>query len=121
MGIELRRLIGHRVVVMGLSFVDNEKLQSAKRLAVGEAGIWIESQEAVDQVIGILTKEAFLGGPRLLHSLTDKLRLSWLALNPRALSSLAYSVRNARIGSNPAAMRAGRVRQKKPQRTAPTM
>ena len=37
MEIELRRLIGHRVVVMGPSFFDNEKLESVKLLAVEEA------------------------------------------------------------------------------------
>ena len=57
MEIELRRLIGHRVIVMGPNFVDNEKLQSVKLLAIEEAGIWIESQEAV------------IRGPRLFHSL----------------------------------------------------
>ena len=57
MEIDLRRLIGHQVIVMGPSFVDNEKLQSVKLLAVEEAGIWIESQEAVDKVIGRLQKK----------------------------------------------------------------
>jgi hypothetical protein len=57
MEIELRRLIGHQVVVMGPSFVDNDKLHSVKLLAVEEAGIWIESQEAVDKVIGRLHKK----------------------------------------------------------------
>jgi hypothetical protein len=52
MEIELRRLIGHRVIVMGPTSVDNEKLQSVKLLALEEAGIWIESQEAVDKIIG---------------------------------------------------------------------
>jgi hypothetical protein len=54
MEIELRRLIGHQHVVMGPSVVDREKLHSVKQLAVEEAGIWIESQEAVDKVIGKL-------------------------------------------------------------------
>jgi hypothetical protein len=57
MEIELRRLIGHQIVVMGPSFVDNDKLHSVKLLAVEEAGIWIESQEAVDKVIGRLNKK----------------------------------------------------------------
>jgi hypothetical protein len=42
---------------MGPSYVDSDKLHSVKLLAVEEAGIWIESQEAVDQVIGRLQKE----------------------------------------------------------------
>jgi hypothetical protein len=57
MEIELRRLIGHRVIVMGPNFVDNEKLQSVKLLAVEEAGIWIESQAAIDKIIGSLQKK----------------------------------------------------------------
>jgi hypothetical protein len=56
MKIELRRLIGLQVIVMGPSFIDNEKLESVKLLAVEEAGIWIESQEAVDRVVGKLRK-----------------------------------------------------------------
>jgi hypothetical protein len=57
MAIELSRLIGHQVIVMGPSFIDNDKLESVKLLAVEEAGIWIESQEAVDRVIGRLQKK----------------------------------------------------------------
>ena len=62
MEIELRRLIGHQVIVMGPNFVDNEKLQSVKLLAVEEAGIWIEGQEAVDKIIGRLQKKPSTGG-----------------------------------------------------------
>jgi hypothetical protein len=57
MEIELRRLIGHQVIVMGPSFIDNDKLESVKLLAVEETGIWIESQDAVDRVIGKLQKK----------------------------------------------------------------
>jgi hypothetical protein len=57
MEIELRKLIGHQVIVMGPSFIDNEKLGSVKLLAVEEAGIWIESPEAVDRVVGKLQKK----------------------------------------------------------------
>ncbi len=56
MAIELSRLIGHQVIVMGPSFIDNDKLESVKLLAVEENGIWIESQEAVDRIIGRLQK-----------------------------------------------------------------
>jgi hypothetical protein len=42
---------------MGPSYVDSDKLHSVKLLAVEEAGIWIESQEAVDEVIGRLQKK----------------------------------------------------------------
>jgi hypothetical protein len=58
MEIGLSKLIGHRVIVMGPSFVDNDKLQSVKLLAVEEAGIWIESEEAVDKILGRLQKKA---------------------------------------------------------------
>jgi hypothetical protein len=61
MEIELRRFIGRQVVVMGPAFVDSEKLQSVKLLAVEQAGIWIESQEAVDKVIGGLQKRPSSG------------------------------------------------------------
>jgi hypothetical protein len=57
MAIELSRLIGHQVIVMGPSFIDKDKLESVKLLAVEEAGIWIESQDAVDRVIGRLQKK----------------------------------------------------------------
>jgi hypothetical protein len=57
MAIELSRLIGHQVIVMGPSFIDNDKLESVKLLAVEEKGIWIESQDAVDRVIGRLQKK----------------------------------------------------------------
>ena len=57
MEIELRRLIGLQVIVMGPSFIDNQKLGSVKLLAVEDAGIWIESQEAVDRVVGRLQKK----------------------------------------------------------------
>jgi hypothetical protein len=56
MEIELRRLIGHRVIVKGPNFLDSEKLQSVKLLAVEEMGIWIESQEATDKLVGNLSK-----------------------------------------------------------------
>jgi hypothetical protein len=62
MEIELRSLIGHRVIVMGPSFLDNDKLESVKLLAVEVAGIWIESQEAVDKVVGRLQKRPSTSG-----------------------------------------------------------
>jgi hypothetical protein len=62
MEIELRSLISHRVIVMGPSFLDNDKLESVKLLAVEAAGIWIESQEAVDKVVGRLQKRPSTSG-----------------------------------------------------------
>jgi hypothetical protein len=58
MEIGLSKLIGHRVILMGPAFIDNDKLQSVKLLAVEEAGIWIESEEAVDKILGRLQKKA---------------------------------------------------------------
>jgi hypothetical protein len=57
MGIELRQLIGRRVIVKGPNFLESEKLESVKLLAVEEAGIWIESQEAMDKLVGNLSKK----------------------------------------------------------------
>ena len=57
MEIELRGFIGRQIIVMGPSFIDNEQLESVKLLAVEEAGIWIESQSAVDRVVGKLQKK----------------------------------------------------------------
>jgi hypothetical protein len=57
MEIELRGFIGRQIIVTGPSFIDNEQLESVKLLAVEEAGIWIESQSAVDRVLGKLQKK----------------------------------------------------------------
>jgi hypothetical protein len=57
MEIELRGFIGRQIIVTGPSFIDNEQLESVKLLAVEEAGIWIESQSAVDRVVGKLQKK----------------------------------------------------------------
>jgi hypothetical protein len=57
MEIELRELVGHRVIVKGPNFLDSEKLESVKLLAVEEAGIWIESREAMDKLVGNLSKK----------------------------------------------------------------
>jgi hypothetical protein len=52
MEISLNKLIGRQIIVMGPPFIDQEKPVSVKLLAVEEAGIWIGSQEAVDNLIG---------------------------------------------------------------------
>jgi hypothetical protein len=44
MEIELNKLVGRRVIVMGPRFLESEKPQSVKLLAVETAGIWIESK-----------------------------------------------------------------------------
>ncbi len=46
MEIQLKELINHKVIVIGPSFLDQEKLESVKLLGVEEAGIWIESERA---------------------------------------------------------------------------
>jgi hypothetical protein len=62
MEIELRRLVGKQVILLGPNFIDSEKLHSVKLLAVEDAGIWIESQEAVDKVIGNMAKKPTAAG-----------------------------------------------------------
>jgi hypothetical protein len=62
MEIELRGFIGRQIIVTGPSFIDNEQLESVKLLAVEEAGIWIESQSAVDRVLGKLQKKPSSSG-----------------------------------------------------------
>ena len=57
MKIEFRELVDHRVIVKGPNFLNSEKLESVKLLAVEEAGIWIESQEAMDKLVGNLSKK----------------------------------------------------------------
>jgi hypothetical protein len=62
MEIELRGFIGRQIIVTGPSFIDNEQLESVKLLAVEEAGIWIESQSAVERVLGKLQKKPSSSG-----------------------------------------------------------
>ena len=57
MEIGLSRLVGRQVIVKGPDFIDSEKLASVKLLAVEEAGIWIESPEAVENFVGSLKKK----------------------------------------------------------------
>jgi hypothetical protein len=44
-------------MVMGPHFLENDKPQSVTLLAVEDAGIWIESQEAVDKLIASLQRK----------------------------------------------------------------
>lgn len=57
MEIELRKLVGHRVFVIGPRFLENEKPQSVKLLAVETAGIWLESKEATNKLITDLQRK----------------------------------------------------------------
>ncbi len=57
MEIELSRLVGRRVIVMGPRFRETETPQSVKLLAVETAGIWIESKEAVETLIASLQRK----------------------------------------------------------------
>jgi hypothetical protein len=50
MEIELGKLVGRLVIVMGPKFLESEKPQSVKLQAVEPAGIWIESKEATDKL-----------------------------------------------------------------------
>ncbi len=51
MEMHLTKLINHKIIVFGPSFLDQEKLESVKLLSVEDAGIWIESQEAANRII----------------------------------------------------------------------
>ena len=51
MEICLDKLINRKIIVIGPSFFEREKLESVKLLAVEDAGIWIESQEAVKGIV----------------------------------------------------------------------
>ena len=69
MEIELRKLVGHRVMVVGPRFLENEKPQSVKLLAVEEAGIWIESQGGGRKTDREFAEEAVFRRAGLLYSL----------------------------------------------------
>jgi hypothetical protein len=61
MEIELGKLVGRLVVVMGPKFLDSEKPQSVKLLAVETAGIWIDSKEATDKLTNLQRKPSSEG------------------------------------------------------------
>jgi hypothetical protein len=47
----LQRLVGHTVIVLGPAFFDKEKLESVKLVGVDQAGIWIESEDALNRMV----------------------------------------------------------------------
>jgi hypothetical protein len=47
---QLAKLVGRRVVVLGPKLLDQEKLETVTLLGVDEAGIWIESAEAANRI-----------------------------------------------------------------------
>lgn len=47
---ELKKLVGRRVVVLGPKLLDQAKLETVVLLAVDEGGIWIESESAANRV-----------------------------------------------------------------------
>lgn len=47
---ELKKLVGRRVVVLGPKLLDQEKLETVVLLGVDDAGIWIESEAAADRL-----------------------------------------------------------------------
>jgi hypothetical protein len=61
MDIQLSKLIGHKIIVMGPGLFDpglanpasgaNDKLESVKLVAVDATGIWIESEEALNRIV----------------------------------------------------------------------
>ena len=51
MEIQLSKLIDRKIIVIGPSLFDQEKLESVKLLGVEEAGIWIESESAANKIM----------------------------------------------------------------------
>ena len=47
---QLRQLVGRRIVVLGPKLLDQEKLETVTLLGVDEAGIWIDSEEAANRI-----------------------------------------------------------------------
>lgn len=47
---QLAKLVGSRIVVLGPKLLDQEKLDTVTLLGVDEAGIWIESEEAANRI-----------------------------------------------------------------------
>jgi len=51
MEIQLSKLIHRKIVVIGPGIFSQDKLESVKLLAVEDAGIWVESQDAADDIV----------------------------------------------------------------------
>jgi hypothetical protein len=47
---QLSKLVGRKVVVLGPKLLDQEKLETVTLLGVEEAGIWIESEDAASRI-----------------------------------------------------------------------
>jgi hypothetical protein len=47
---QLAKLVGRRVVVLGPKLLDQEKLETVTLLGVEAAGIWVESEEAANRI-----------------------------------------------------------------------
>lgn len=47
---ELKKLVGHRIVVLGPKLLDHATLETVMLLGVDDAGIWIESEAAANRV-----------------------------------------------------------------------
>lgn len=47
---QLSKLVGRRVVVLGPKLLDQDKLETVTLIGVEEAGIWIESEEAANRI-----------------------------------------------------------------------
>jgi hypothetical protein len=47
---ELKKLVGRRVVVLGPKLLDQEKLETVVLLGVDDAGVWIESEAAANRI-----------------------------------------------------------------------
>ena len=47
---ELKKLVGRRVVVLGPKLLDQDRLDTVTLLGVDDAGIWIESEAAANRL-----------------------------------------------------------------------
>lgn len=47
---ELKKLVGRRVVVLGPKLLDQDQLETVTLLGIDDAGIWIESEAAANRV-----------------------------------------------------------------------
>jgi hypothetical protein len=52
MDMQLSKMIGRKIVVLGPKLLDQEKLETVTLLGVDHAGIWIESEDAANRITG---------------------------------------------------------------------
>jgi hypothetical protein len=52
MDMQLAKMIGRKIVVLGPKLLDQETLETVTLLGVDDAGIWIESEQAANRIAG---------------------------------------------------------------------